>query len=222
MNSHTSADPDMLTSRRSSRARRILDVAARSYLRLASIWTQLCPFTYFAVLTAVLTYMLGVYRYGDLGSTREQITAGERPTLSAVLDAAQAWGTAAEAIGSTATSTGYMLWLLIAAAVINAASVPLLWAVTRESGITPRWGFPAVVFDAMTLVVRFIIACGFVAWSAGLPTILFSVQLWPQLAGSLLVGYLPVWMIRRDTVERILLRPRLVLTSPPQGSGADQ
>ncbi|MFD5330051.1 hypothetical protein, partial [Streptomyces sp. NPDC127092] len=184
--------------------------------------TQLCPFIHFAVLTVVLTYVLGVYRYGDLGYTREQITAADRPTLSAVLDAAQSWGAAAEAIGSTATSPGYMLWLLIVLAVTNAAIIPLIWASTRESGIAPKWSFPAAVFDGMKLVARFIIACGFVAWSAGLPTILFSVQLWPHLVGSLVVGYLPVWMIRRDAVKRILFRPRLVPTSPPQGSGVHQ
>ncbi|MFD7008139.1 hypothetical protein [Rhodococcus jostii] len=219
MNSLTSADPGTSTSEPTTSARRIMNVVARSCRRLASIWTHLLPAIHFAVLTVVLTYVLGVYRYGDLGSAHGQITAADRPTLTAVLDAARSWGVAAEAIGSTATSTGYMLWLLIVLAVTNAAIVPLIWAWTPESGIAPQWSFPAVVFDGMKLVVRFIIACGFVALSAGLPTILFSVQLWLWLVGFLVVGYLPIWVIRSDAAYRILVRPRLALTSSPQGSG---
>lgn len=219
MNSLTSADPGTSTLEPTTSARRIMKVVARSCLRLASIWTQLLPLIHFALLTVVLTYVLGVYRYGDLGSARGQITAADRPTLTAVLDAARSWGVAAEAIGSTATSTGYMLWLLIVLAVANVVAVPVICIFARESGRAPSGGFSAAVFEGIKQLVRFIIACGFVAWSAGLPTILFSVQLWLWLVGYLVVGYLPIWVIRSDAAYRILVRPRLALTSSPHGSG---
>lgn len=143
-------------------------------------WLYLAPIVVFAVRVAVLVFLLGFFRFGDLATVREDLVdiGTPRPMLFAALDVSAAVTHAAELMGTRLGSAMTILAVPLVSTLILGFGAFIVRDGDRavaETLLRTNWRF-------VSAVVSLLLAIGIVSWSAGLESYLQSTQFWTAAA----------------------------------------